>query len=53
MNAKYEAGKATITEFNEAKNTLMKAEADLAQARYEHMFQTRLLDFYKGEEIDF
>lgn len=53
VNAKYEAGKATITEFNEAKNTLMKAEADLAQARYEHMFQTRLLDFYKGEEIDF
>ncbi len=53
VSAKYEAGKATITEFNEAKNTLMKAESDLAQARYEHLFQTRLLDFYKGEEIDF
>jgi len=53
VSAKYEAGKATITEFNEAKNTLMKAEADLAQARYEHLFQTRLLDFYKGEKLDF
>ncbi len=53
VSAKYEAGKATITEFNEAKNTLMKAEADLAQARYEHMFQTRLLDFYKGASLDY
>lgn len=53
VSAKYEGGKAGITEFNEAKNALMKAESDLVQARYEQLFQTRLLYFYKGEAMDF
>ena len=51
VSAKYENGKANITEFNEAKNTLMRAESDLVQARYEHLFQTRLLDFYRRGEL--
>ncbi len=50
--AKYENGKATITEFNEAKNRYLKAESDLVQARYEHLYQT-LLDFYRGKELNF
>ena len=53
VSAKYENGKAGITEFNEAKNALMKAEADLVQARCEQLFQTRLLLFYKGENLSF
>lgn len=53
MQAKYENGKANITEFNEAKNNLMKAESDLAQAKYEYVFQTTLVDFYRGKAIDF
>ena len=51
--AKYENGKATITEFNEAKNNYLKAESDLAQARYEYLYQTALLDFYRGKELNF
>lgn len=51
--AKYENGKATITEFNEAKNRYLKAESDLVQARYEHLYQTTLLDFYRGKELSF
>ena len=51
--AKYENGKATITEFNEAKNRYLKAESDLVQARYEHLYQTTLLDFYRGKELNF
>ena len=51
--AKYENGKATITEFNEAKNTWLKSESDLVQARYEHLYQRALLDFYRGRELDF
>ena len=51
--AKYENGKATITEFNEAKNNLMKTESDLTQARYEHLYQTALLKFYRGEPLRF
>ncbi|MCR5708875.1 MAG: TolC family protein [Bacteroidales bacterium] len=50
--AKYENGKATITEFNEAKNQYLKACSDLAQARYEYLFQTRLIDFYRGHDIE-
>ena len=53
MQAKYENGKANITEFNEAKNNLMKAESDIAQAKYEFVFQTTLVDFYRGKAIDF
>ena len=51
--AKYENGKATITEFNEAKNTYLNAESDLVQARYEYLYQTALLDFYRGKELNF
>ena len=29
----------------------MKAQSDLAQARYEHIFQVKLLDFYRGAEL--
>ena len=51
--AKYENGKATITEFNEAKNNLMKTESDLTQARYENLYQRALLKFYRGEPLRF
>ena len=53
MQAKYENGKATITEFNEAKNNYLKAESNLVQARYELLYQNALLDFYRGRELDF
>jgi len=53
MQAKYESGKANITEFNEAKNNLMKAQSDLTQARYEYLYQTALIDFYRGRELKF
>lgn len=53
MSAKYENGKANITEFNEAKNNLMKAESDLARAKYEHMYNRALLHYYQGKELTF
>jgi outer membrane protein len=53
MQAKYENGKATITEFNEMKNNLLKTESDLLQARYEYLYQTALVDFYRGRELSF
>ena len=53
VSAKYENGKANITEFNESKNNYTKAQSDFVQAQYENLFQTRILDFYKGMEIDF
>lgn len=50
---KYTAGKASIADYNDAKNSLLGAESELLQARYECLLQTRLLDFYAGEEIVF
>ena len=50
---KYENGKATITEFNESKNNMMKAESDLVQARYQLIYQKALIDFYRGKELRF
>lgn len=49
IQAKYEGGKATMTEFNEAKNNYMQASSNLAQAQYEYMFQVKLLEFYSGK----
>ena len=51
--AKYENGKATITEFNEAKNNYLKSESDLVQARYENIYQRALIAFYRGKDLNF
>ena len=50
---KYENGKANITEYNESKSRFLRAESDFLQARYEYLYQSRLLDFYRGAEIVF
>lgn len=53
MQAKYENGKANFTEFNEAKMNYLKSESNLVQAQYEYIYQSRLLDFYRGHELNF
>lgn len=53
MLAKYENGKANITEFNEAKNVYLKAESDRVQALYELLYQRALIQFYQGRELSF
>ena len=53
MQAKYENGKATITEFNEAKNNYLRSESDLVQARYENLYQHALIEFYRGKDLNF
>lgn len=53
VREKYENGKANITEYNEAKSRWMEAEEQFLQSTYRCLFETRLLDFYRGEEIVF
>lgn len=53
MKEKYENGKANITEYNESKNRWLEAESNFLQARYECLYQTRLLDFYRGKDLKF
>ena len=53
VKERYENGKANITEYNESKNRYLEAESNFLQARYECLFRTRLLEFYRTGEIDF
>ncbi|KAA6336007.1 Outer membrane protein OprM [termite gut metagenome] len=48
---KFENGKATSIEYNEAKLNLMRATSDRIQSKYEYLFRTKVLDFYKGLPI--
>ena len=45
---KYNAGKSTAYEYNEAKMKLINSLSNQAQAKYEFMLQKYLLDFYSG-----
>ena len=52
MEARYEAGAATLTEFSDARNRMMKAESDLVQASCEYLFQTSLVHFYRTGSLE-
>jgi outer membrane protein len=46
--SKFNLGMVTSVDYNAAKTQLLKAQADMAQAKYEFIFKTKVLDFYKG-----
>ena len=45
---KFNVGMVTPVDYNAAKTQLLKAQSDLAQSKYEYIFKTKVLDFYKG-----
>jgi outer membrane protein len=49
---KLENGKATLLEFDEAKQNLKKALSDRIQAKYDYLFRCKILDFYKGVSLE-
>jgi outer membrane protein len=52
VKEKYENGKANSVEYNEASQNLLQAQSNELQAKYEYLFRTKILDFYKGIEIE-
>ena len=50
---KYNVELVSTYEYNDAKNRLFQAEADLLQAKYDYIFKTKILDFYTGNELTF
>lgn len=52
MTARYENGKATATEFSEAKTRHLKALSDALRAGCELIYTTKLLDFYRGGSLE-
>ncbi|MDD4646563.1 MAG: TolC family protein [Bacteroidales bacterium] len=49
---KLNVGLLTSLDYNVAKNNLTKARSELLQAKYNYIFNTRILDFYRGIPID-
>jgi outer membrane protein len=45
---KFNVGMVTPVDYNAAKSQLLKTQSDMAQAKYEYIFKTNVLDFYKG-----
>ena len=45
---KFNVGMVTPVDYNAAKTNLLKSQSDMAQAKYEFIFKTKVLDFYKG-----
>lgn len=48
---KFKVGMVNAVEYNTSKTQLSKAESDLLQAKYEFIFRTKILDFYRGLPI--
>ena len=45
---KFNVGMVTPVDYNAAKTQLLNTQSDMAQAKYEFIFKTKVLDFYKG-----
>jgi outer membrane protein len=45
---KFNMGMVTPVDYNAAKTQLLNAQSDMSQAKYEFIFKTKVLDFYKG-----
>lgn len=45
---KFDAGRSTAYEFNNAKNTYTKARSEYLQAKYNYLFKTKILKYYSG-----
>lgn len=50
---RYDAGKSTQFELNDAKLKYMQALSSLTQARFDFIFRAKILDFYRGIPIQF
>ncbi len=45
---KFNVGMVTPVDYNAAKTQLLNAQSDMSQAKYEFIFKTKVLDFYRG-----
>ena len=48
---KFEVGLVNTVDFNIAKTQLVRTQSDLLQAKYDFIFKTNILNFYRGEPI--
>jgi len=48
---RYETGKSTVFEFNDARSKYIQSQSQEIQAKYDFIFRTKILDFYNGVPI--
>jgi len=48
---RYDVGKSSVFEFNEAKVRFIQSQSEQIQAKYDYIFRTKILDFYNGIPI--
>jgi outer membrane protein len=51
VQQKFDVGLVNTVDYNIAKNNFTKAKSDLLQAKYEFIFKTKIIEFYKGNII--
>jgi outer membrane protein len=49
---KFNVGMVTPVDYNAAKTQLLNAQSDMSQAKYEFIFKTKVLDFYRGKPLN-
>lgn len=48
---RYDVGQFTVFEFNDAQMKLFSSKSEMIQSKYDFIFKTKILDFYRGIEI--
>ncbi|MDR1343876.1 MAG: TolC family protein [Tannerellaceae bacterium] len=48
---RYATGRSTVFEYNESKTKYAQSLSEQAQAKYDFIFRTKILDFYNGKPI--
>lgn len=49
---KFNVGMVTPVDYNAAKTQLLNAQSDMSQAKYEFIFKSKVLDFYRGVPLN-
>lgn len=49
---RYKVGKMTVFELSDAQTKLLTSKSEQLQAKYDFLFRAKILDFYRGVEID-
>jgi outer membrane protein len=50
---KFNAGSVSSFDYNNAKNRVLKSQADLLNAKYDFIFKLKVLDYYQGKPLTF
>ncbi len=51
VQQKFEVGLITTIDYNVAKSNYIKAQSEFLQAKYQFVFNLKIIDFYKGKNI--